>query len=50
VIDVAKERIFHLDKSISEAAYDFGIKYPLHFTRLFKQRVGVSPDAYRNLK
>jgi len=49
VIDVAKERIFNIDKSISEIAYDLGFKYPQHFTRLFKQRTGVTPNEYRNL-
>lgn len=47
LIDVAKERIFDMDKSISEVAYDLGFKYPQHFTRLFKQRVGMSPLEYR---
>ncbi|SRR5258706_48521 len=49
VIDVAKERIFDTDKSISELAYGLGFKYPQHFTRLFKQRVGSTPLAYRSL-
>jgi len=49
VIDVAKERVFDMDKSISEVAYELGFKYPQHFTRLFKQKVGVSPNEYRNL-
>ncbi len=49
VIGVAKERIFDVDKSISEIAYELGFKYPQHFTRLFKKRVGVSPKVYRNL-
>ncbi|WP_300665493.1 helix-turn-helix transcriptional regulator, partial [Fluviicola sp.] len=49
VIHVAKERIFDTDKSISEIAYGLGFKYPQHFTRLFKQKVGVSPNEYRNL-
>lgn len=49
VIDVARERIFDMNKSISEVAYEPGFKYPQHFTRLFKQRVGVSPNEYRNL-
>jgi AraC-like DNA-binding protein len=25
-------------------------KYPQHFTRLFKQRVGMSPNEYRRIK
>lgn len=49
IIDVAKERIFDHNKSVSEIAYDLGFKYPQHFTRLFKQRVGVTPNEYRNL-
>ena len=49
VIDVAKERIFDMDKSLSEIAYDLGFKYPQHFTRLFKQKVGVAPSEYRGL-
>jgi AraC-like DNA-binding protein len=49
VIDVAKEKIFDLNKSVSEVAYELGFKYPQHFTRLFKQRVGQTPNAYRSL-
>lgn len=49
VIEVAKERIFDNDKSISEIAYNLGFKYPQHFTRLFKQKMGVTPVEYRNL-
>ena len=49
VIDIAKERVFDIDKSISEVAYELGFKYPQHFTRLFKQKVGVSPNEYRTL-
>ncbi len=48
VIDVAKERIFDINKSISEVAYDLGFKYPQHFTRLFKQKVGITPNEYRS--
>lgn len=49
VIDVAKERIFDQRKSVSEIAYELGFKYPQHFTRLFKQKVGQSPNEYRML-
>jgi AraC-like DNA-binding protein len=49
VIDVAKERIFDMEKSLSEIAYDLGFKYPQHFTRLFKQKVGVAPNEYRTM-
>ena len=47
LIDVAKEKIFDTSKSISEIAYEMGFKYPAHFTRLFKQQVGQSPNEYR---
>lgn len=49
VIDLAKERIFDIDKSIGEIAYELGFKYPQHFTRLFKQKTGNTPIEYRNL-
>ena len=49
VIDEAKERIFDQSKSVSQIAYELGFKYPQHFTRLFKQRVGQSPNEYRSL-
>jgi AraC-like DNA-binding protein len=49
VIDVAKERMWDADKSINEIAYELGFKYPQHFTRLFKQKVGQTPNAYRSL-
>jgi AraC-like DNA-binding protein len=47
VIDLAKEKVFDTSKSISEVAYELGFKYPQHFSRLFKTRVGQSPQEYR---
>jgi AraC family transcriptional regulator, transcriptional activator of pobA len=44
---VAKERIFNIDKSISEVAYELGFKYPQHFTRLFKQKTGMTLNEYQ---
>lgn len=49
VIDIAKEKVFDHSKSIQEIAYEMGFKYPQHFTRLFKQKVGQSPNEYRLL-
>jgi AraC-like DNA-binding protein len=49
IIDLAKEKIFDTSKSISEIAYELGFKYPQHFTRLFKQKVGYSPLEYRSM-
>ncbi len=47
VIDLAKEKITDQSKSVSQIAFELGFKYPQHFTRLFKQRVGQSPNEYR---
>ncbi|WP_414845038.1 helix-turn-helix domain-containing protein [Chryseobacterium sp. IT-36CA2] len=49
IIDVAKQRVFNVDKSIAQIAYELGFKYPQHFNRLFKQRTGVTPNEYRSL-
>jgi AraC-like DNA-binding protein len=49
IIDVAKELIFDGNKTVSEIAYELGFKYPQHFSRLFKQRVGQTPQGFRNL-
>lgn len=49
LIEEAKERVFDPNKSVSEIAYELGFKYPQHFGRLFKQRVGHSPKEFRML-
>ncbi|KIC94265.1 helix-turn-helix domain-containing protein [Flavihumibacter solisilvae] len=47
IIEVAKQKIFDQSKSVNQIAYELGFKYPQHFSRLFKQRVGSSPNEYR---
>jgi AraC-like DNA-binding protein len=49
LIDIAKEKIFDTNKTVSQIAYELGFKYPQHFARLFKQRVGYSPLEFRML-
>lgn len=49
VIDLAKEKLFDPGKTASEVAYELGFKYTQHFSRLFKQRVGYTPNEYRLL-
>jgi AraC family transcriptional activator of pobA len=49
VIEAAKERIFSSDKTVNEIAFELGFKYPQHFSRLFKQRIGQTPNEYRIL-
>jgi AraC-like DNA-binding protein len=48
LMDVAKERMFDTTKSVSEVAYGLGFKYPQHFSRVFKQLVGMTPQEYRS--
>lgn len=49
LINIAKEKIFDNEKSISEIAYELGFKYPQHFTRMFKKETGYTPNEYRSL-
>ena len=49
LIDIAKEKIFDTGKTVSQIAYELGFKYPQHFARLFKQRVGRTPLEFRML-
>lgn len=49
VIEAAKERIFDSEKTVNEIAFELGFKYPQHFSRLFKQRIGQTPNEYRIL-
>jgi len=49
IIDVAKNKIFDSSKTVNEIAYELGFKYPQHFIRLFKKRVGSTPSEYRAL-
>ena len=49
LIDIAKEKIYDKSKSINEIAYELGFKYPQHFTRLFKNETGFTPNEFRNL-
>ena len=49
IIEVAKEKIFAPSITVNEIAFDLGFKYPQHFTRLFKQKTGMSPNEYRKL-
>ena len=36
--------------SVTEIALELGYSYPGHFTRFFKQRVGISPSEYRKVE
>ncbi|WP_231562659.1 AraC family transcriptional regulator [Muricauda sp. MAR_2010_75] len=49
LIEIAKDKIFDPHKSISEIAYELGFKHPQHFSRLFKKKVGYTPNEFRML-
>lgn len=49
IIEVAKERVYDTNKSISEVAYELGFKYPQHFSRMFKNATGYTPNEFRNM-
>jgi AraC-like DNA-binding protein len=49
LMDIAKERIFDTSKTVSEIAYELGFKHPQHFSRLFKNETGYTPNEYRLL-
>jgi AraC family transcriptional activator of pobA len=49
LIDKAKHLLWSTDHSISEIAFDLGFEHPSHFTKLFKNKTGHSPKAYRTL-
>ncbi|RFS26734.1 AraC family transcriptional regulator [Chitinophaga silvatica] len=50
IISIAKHEIFESEKTMNEIAFELGFKYPQHFIRLFKSRVGVTPNQYRQKK
>jgi AraC family transcriptional regulator, transcriptional activator of pobA len=37
----------HIDKTITEIAYQLGFEDPSYFARLFKQKMGCTPKAFR---
>ncbi|RAJ82299.1 helix-turn-helix protein [Chitinophaga dinghuensis] len=49
IISIAKHTIFQSEKTVNEIAFELGFKYPQHFIRLFKSRVGVTPNQYRQM-
>lgn len=47
LIDRAKSLLVNKELSINDIAMDLGFNYPNHFARLFKQKTGLSPSAFR---
>lgn len=49
LIEVAKDKMFEKEKSVSQIAYELGFEYPQYFSRLFKKRTGMTPKEYRTV-
>ena len=49
IIEKAKSILLTTDNSISGVAYSLGFNYPHYFSRLFKQKTGITPNEYRQL-
>jgi AraC-like DNA-binding protein len=47
VIERSKQLLIETRLTVSEIAYQLGFEYPQHFSRLFKSRTGMTPNAYR---
>lgn len=47
IIELAKEHILETNETVSQIAYTLGFQYPQHLCRVFKKRVGCTPNEYR---
>ena len=47
VIERSKQLLIETRLPVSEIAYQLGFEYPQHFSRLFKSRIGMTPNTYR---
>ncbi|RKN82002.1 AraC family transcriptional regulator [Paenibacillus ginsengarvi] len=49
-VEQAKIMFVHSDRdTVTDVCYKVGFKHPSHFSRVFKQMVGETPDRYRRL-
>lgn len=47
IIELAKEKILNCKIPISQIAYELGFQYSQHFSRLFKNNVGRTPNQFK---
>lgn len=47
IIEEAKTVLLNSNASVSEVAYSLGFAYPQYFSRIFKEKTGKSPIAFR---
>lgn len=48
VVELAKEWMTDSRETVSRIAYSLGFQYPQHLCRLFKKRVGCTPNEFRS--
>lgn len=49
LIEIAKDKLHQSNKTVSQIAYELGFEYPQYFSRLFKKKVGISPNEYKSM-
>jgi AraC-like DNA-binding protein len=49
LIERAKSLLQTTNLSINEIAFSLGFEYPQYFNRLFKNKTGMTPIAFRNM-
>lgn len=47
IIEQAKTLLLNSSEPVSQIAYALGFEYPQHFSKLFKNKVGMTPSAFR---
>jgi YesN/AraC family two-component response regulator len=49
ILKLAKHRLLSSNKSIAEISYSLGFEYPQYFSKIFKNKTGMTPIAFRNV-
>lgn len=47
LVEQAKNMLISSNQSVSEIAYSLGFNYPHYFSRVFKSKTGMAPNAFR---
>ncbi|PHN03409.1 helix-turn-helix domain-containing protein [Flavilitoribacter nigricans] len=47
ILEQAKILLLSSSRTVSQIAYELGFEYPQYFSRLFKQKTGLTPSAFR---
>jgi AraC-like DNA-binding protein len=50
IIERAKTALLNSNDPVSQIAYDLGFEYPQHFSKVFKNKTGMSPKEFRKVE